>query len=283
MRDLSKRYLEEISPRKQSGWRDAEKFDYINAKLGSLKVAAVDVNDCDRLHQSMKNKPGPVQANRTLTILRSAFDFAIRLNWRPEKDNPAKLVKRFTEKPRKRYLTGEEYPRLFAVLHESRNQVVADLIRFLLTTGCRKSEAFNMKWDDVDLKAEEWTKPTTKTGDSHTVPLNAPAMEIIANQPRKSEYVFTTATGRRFTDIKKQWSAIKKDADLHNLTLHDLRHCSASLLVNDGETLPIIGELLGHSDISSTARYANVDKRAARAASDRLGRKLVEYDKKVVS
>ena len=277
MRDLAERFLADVSSRKKSGARDVEKFRYINARLGGMKVDGVTFQDCDGLHQSMRLKP--VAANRTLTILKEAFDLAIRLDWRKDKYNPAKLVKRYPEQARERYLSDEEYPRLFAELAESRNQVVADLIRFMLLTGCRKGEAFNMKWAHVDLGAKVWTKPTTKTGEPHRAPLSAPAMEVIACQPRNGDYVFATSTGRPFTDIKKQWQTIRTAAGIEDVRLHDLRHSAASVLASDGESLKIIGELLRHKDAKSTNRYAHVNQRAARAAADKLGRKLTSGGK----
>jgi integrase len=276
MRDLSKRYLAEVSSRKKSGDRDREKFEYINARLGSTKVAGVTFEDCDRLHQSMADKP--VQANRTLSILKSAFNFAIKLGWRD--DNPAQFVKRYTEQPRERYLTDAEYPRLFTALAECSHQIVADMIRFILLTGCRKSEAFQMKWSDVDLAAGVWIKPTTKIGRSHRVALSAPAMEIITRQPRNGEHVFATKNGRAFVDIKDTWTAIRKAAQIEDLHLHDLRHSAAALLASDGLSLRIIGELLGHRQASTTQRYAHVDLRASRAAAEHLGRRLSEAEPK---
>lgn len=275
MRDLSKRFLDELSPRKKSGHRDVERFRYINAKLGSMKVAAVTFQDVDRLHQSMKDKP--VQANRTLSLLKLAFRFAIKLGWRD--NNPASLVQRFTEKPRERYLTDEEYPRLFAALAASSHQVIADIIRFLLATGARRGEVANMKWADVDLKDGVWTKPITKTGRSHRVALNAPALEIIARQPRTCEHVFASKNGQRLYDVKDTWTAIRKAAGIEDVHLHDLRHSAAALLASDGLSLKIIGELLGHADAGSTARYSHVDLRAQRAASDHLGRRLMAIEK----
>jgi integrase len=226
----------------------------------------------------MASKPGKVQANRTLSILKSAFNYSIKLGWRD--DNPAQFVKRYPEQPRERYLNDAEYPRLFAALAECKHQVVADLIRFILLTGCRRSEAFQMKWADVDLGAGVWIKPTTKTGRSHRVALSAPAMEVVTRQPRSGEHVFSTKSGRAFTDIKKTWTAIRKAAQIEDLHLHDLRHSAAALLASDGLSLRIIGELLGHRQASTTQRYAHVDLRASRAAAEHLGRRLSEAEPK---
>lgn len=274
MRDLAERYLADVSARKKSRDHDELKFKrYILPRLGSYKVAGVTFEDCDRLHQSMRAKP--VQANRVLTGLKAAFKLAMRLGWRA--DNPAAYVARFPEQPRERYLTDQEYPRLFEALAKTKHQTAADIVRLLLLTGARRREVTGMRWVDVNLEGRVWSKPTTKTG-PHRVPLSAPAAAVIARQPRVSAYVFVTRTGRPFHDPKREWQAIRETAGIDDVRLHDLRHSSASLLASDGESLKIIGQLLGHRDVGSTNRYSHIDLRAARAASDKLGRKLGEYD-----
>jgi integrase len=270
MRELAKVYLEEHSSRFKSGHREKERFDmYILPRLGSIKVASVTYADCDALHRSMKAKP--VQANRTLTTLKSAFKFAIKRGWRD--DNPATLVERYSESPRERYLKDEEVPRLFKALNNCGSRAAADCIRLILLTGARRGEVQAMKWADVDLGSRTWFKPTTKTGKSHRVPLSPPAAEVIARQPQASDLVFPGRQGR-MRDLKWHWAQIREEAGLGDLHLHDLRHSAASFLASDGESLRIIGELLGHRTPVTTQRYAHIHDRAARAAAERLGRRL---------
>lgn len=269
MRELAAVYLEEHSSRLKSGGRDRERFEkYILPRLGSIKMAGVEDADIAALHRSMKDKP--VAANRTLSLLKSAFRLAIKKKWRPEKDNPAADIQRYREQARERYLEDDEFPSLFEALRNCSNQSVADAIRLLLLTAARKGEVLAMRWQDVNLKTGYWVKPTTKTGKRHKVPLNAPAMEVIARQPegQPGDYVFP---GR---DLKWHWERIRKEAGLEDVRLHDLRHSAASILATDDVSMMVIGAVLGHSDIKSTDRYAHIHDRAVRAASDRLGRRL---------
>ena len=270
MGDLAKAFGEEHCPRIKSGETHVWRFKrYILPRLGaSLKVAAVTHADVDALHRSLRHTP--VQANRVISTLKTAFNFAIPRKWITT--NPAAHVTRFAEQPRERYLTDEEVPRLFAVLANCRNQSVGDSIRLLLLTGCRRGEMLAMRWADVDLQARTWTKPTTKTGRRHRVPLSAPALKVIARQPRNSELVFPCR------DLKRWWQEIRTEAGIADMTMHDLRHSAASFLASDGESLRIIGELLGHRQASSTQRYSHVMDRAARAAAEKLGRKLTSHE-----
>lgn len=268
MGDLAKAFAEEHCPRISSGETHIWRFErYILPRMGSsLKVAAVTHADCDALHRSLKHKP--VQANRVISTLKTAFNFAIKRGWITH--NPAAHISRFAEQPRERYLTDEEVPRLFAALANCRNQAVADSLRLILLTGCRRGEMMAMRWADVDLQSGAWTKPTTKTGRRHKVPLSAPALEVIARQPRKGEFVFPCR------DLKRWWQEIRAEAGIEDMTIHDLRHSAASFLASDGESLRIIGELLGHRSPATTQRYAHIHDRAARAAAERLGRRLTE-------
>lgn len=266
MRELAERYLEKVASGKKSGDADERTVRrLILPALGSFKVEAVTYQDCEQLNRSLKATP--VMANRTLTIVKLMFKLAIREGWRG--DNPAALVEAYSEKGRERYLTDDEYPRLFQALQDEPDQRGADFIRLLLLTGARSGEVSAMRWQDVDLASATWKKPTTKTGRSHLAALSAPAMEIIARQPRDGERVFPRV-------VRHVWARVRTAAGIEDVHLHDLRHSAASLLVSDGISLKVIGEVLGHAAVSSTNRYSHVDLRARRAAAEHLGRKLTE-------
>ena len=95
----------------------------------------------------------------------------------PEASNPCRLVLKNRERRRERFLTDEELRRLGRVLDEAETcsgvsvHAVAAM-RLLLLTGCRKGEILNLKWDEVDLKANELRLPDTKTG-PRTISLSA--------------------------------------------------------------------------------------------------------------
>ncbi len=151
-----------------------------------------------------------------------------------------------------------------------------DIVRLLLLTGCRRGEALAARWTDLDLTAGTWIKPgsSTKQRSDHVTPLSAPARQLLAEirQRTNSEWVFPSdsATGHRIT-IQKDWVAICKAAKLTGLRVHDLRHSFASQLASGGASLPLIGALLGHSNPSTTHRYAHLFDDPQRAAVERVG------------
>ena len=243
--------------------------------LGRLKVAEVTFADVDGLHRKV-TKRAPIKANRTLAVLSKMFSLAIKWGWL--RDNPTKGVERNVEHGRERYLTGEELARLTAALAKHPDQQAANIIRMLLLTGARRGEVRAARWEQFDLATGTWTKPAAavKQNKSHRLPLSAPARQLLGElreaAPVDAEWVFpgNGSTGHRL-EIKKDWAAICKAADLADIHVHDLRHSFASLLVSAGYSLPFIGALLGHSEVETTGRYAHLYDDVLREATERVG------------
>jgi integrase len=132
-----------------------------------------------------------------------------------------------------------------------------------------------MRWEHVDFERGMLLLPDSKTGKKAIV-LNAPALDVLANLPRLGAYVIagqsagTKEEGPRH-DLKRPWQAVAKRAGLEGVRIHDLRHTHASVGAGAGLGLPIIGKLLGHTQASTTARYAHLDADPLRRASDRIG------------
>jgi site-specific recombinase XerD len=75
-------------------------------------------------------------------------------------------------------------------------------------------------------------------------------------------------------EIKRFWDDVRAKTDLTGLRVHDLRHTFASLLVSGGMTLPMIGKLLGHTQMQTTARYAHLFDDPLRAGVNEVGELL---------
>ena len=155
----------------------------------------------------------------------------------------------------------------------SQHQAV-NAIRLLLLTGARKGEVLTARWDQFNLDTGVWTKPgtTTKQKSVHVVPLSAPALELLRKLPRHGDFVFPShARNGHLQDIDHIWKSICDDAKISGLHIHDLRHHFASVLASSGHSLPIIGQLLGHSQAQTTARYAHLFDEAQRKATEAAG------------
>ena len=77
--------------------------------------------------------------------------------------------------------------------------------------------------------------------------------------------------GSHLTDLQHPWRRIRAKADLLNERIHDLRHSYASRALAHGESLPVIGKLLGHARVGTTAKYAHLVRGAEKAAAARTG------------
>ena len=281
MRHLAADYLEQHAvPKKRlrSVKNDRSMINrIILPRLGSKKVAAVQSRDLHLLHVSMKDTP--YQANRVLALLSKMLSLAVKWGWRS--DNPVKGIERFQEKRRERWLSDDELRRLLAVLANHQNQRAANAVRFQLLTGARLGEALKARWSDIDLERGVWTKPSHHTKQKRTehIPLSGPALVLLAEMQSKAnpteENLFPgNVTGRPLQDIKKFWKAVITEAGISEYRLHDNRHTHASHLVSSGLSLEIVGRLLGHTNPTTTKRYAHIADSPLRAATERFGAKL---------
>lgn len=200
------------------------------------------------------------RAFRIVSLLRKAFNLAMRWGWMTA--NPAVGIEANPENSRTRYLSEAEIGRLLKVLKKNPNRTSYDAILFMLLTGCRRGEAFQAQWDQFDDALKIWTKPaaTTKQRKFHRVPVSSAVTELLHKRQQRSTspFVFASHTGAALTDVKKTWARICETAGLEDFRLHDLRHTFASLLVSNGQTLPTIGAMLGHTQTQTTARYAHL-------------------------
>jgi integrase len=285
--DLVVRWRIEVAPKKRARARADDEgmiAGWILPALGRLKLTDVKHADIAALHREITAAGALIRANRVIALCSRLFRLAIV--WEMCSDNPVKGIERNPEPPRHRYLSSDEIVRLFTALETLHNRQAADIIRLLALTGARRSEVFAMRWSDLDLQAGVWLKPAaaTKQHRIHRIPLNEPAKQLLiglklaatdeaarTGRPLPA-YAFPGRGGRApIGDIKKGWAVLCRKAQLGHLHLYDLRHNYASLLVSAGYGLPLIGALLGHSQLSTTSRYAHLMDGAQRQATDELG------------
>jgi len=280
---LCDRYLSDHASRKRTGKQDQTYIDrFIRPRLGARKVESITFSDLDGLHRRLTKESGPYLANRVAALTSKMFALAIR--WGMRFDNPAKGIERNHEERRYRYLSGEELRRLTDALAACTSHAAANAVRLLLLTGARRGEVLGATWDQFDLEAGRWIKPSshTKQKREHRIPLSAPARQLLAEmraeagrnaEARKREpspYVFPGRVGTGpLVEIKSAWAWLCKAAQLDGVRLHDLRHTYASVLASGGQSLPVIGALLGHTQPGTTARYAHLFDDPLRAATER--------------
>jgi integrase len=266
-KDLADYYIKRHLPRKRasSAKNDQQTIEKVLLpKLGNLKLADISHTDITDIHHRITINGSPYRANRVVALLNKMFSLAIKNGWL--KDNPAKGIERNHEEKRERYLSDDELARLTKTLDAQPDQTVSNAIRLLLFTGSRRGEVLSATWKQFDLEEGVWSKPSahTKQKKVHTVPLSPEAVSVLSKMRAEaksiSPYLFPgPGKSGHLVEIKKGWATICATADLENLRVHDLRHSFASILVAGGATLPMIGRLLGHTQVSTTQRYAHLD------------------------
>jgi len=206
------------------------------------------------------------------------MNLAERWGMRPDGTNPCRHIERYREHRRERYLSAAETARLgdaLAVLEreEKLSGAAAAAVRLLALTGARRGEVCTLRWEYIDWERACLRLPDSKTG-AKVIPLAAPAIQLLSELPRRSEWCFPTEEGSLPLDLSRPWDRIRKRAQLPKVRIHDLRHTTASVLAAQGESLIIIGKLLGHTVPSTTARYAHLSDNPVRAAAERVGAQI---------
>lgn len=226
-------------------------------------------------------KGGPGAANRCVAILSKMFNLAEFWGWRPENSNPCRLVSKYPENPRQRFLSEDEFQRLGEVLSTAENDGLESpyaiaAIRLLLLTGARLSEILTLRWKWVDLERGFLMLPDSKTGQK-AIFLNNAAKDILKDLPRMSGNPFVIAgskPGERLINLQRPWKRIRERASLSDVRIHDLRHSFASVAASNGASLPLIGQLLGHTQPRTTQRYAHLTAKPVQELNETVGGKL---------
>ena len=283
--DLAERYLEEhvavrIKPSTQRRVRSML-HNHILPALGRMPLEAVERSDIVEFHQKLSDRP--VTANKCVKVLSHMYRLGEGWGLAPEDFNPCRAIEKYPERSRERFLTDAEFTRLGRVLDETVESrgvplTAVTALRLLMLTGCRKNEILTLRWPDVDLGAGELHLADSKTG-PRTVQLPPTAVDLLSALPRRNDspWVFpgNDRDGRYSGGgLNHAWRTVRTAAGLEDVRMHDLRHSFASRALALGETLPVIGKLLGHSDIETTARYAHLAHDSIHETAERIAESI---------
>jgi len=254
---------------------------FILPALGRLAVPEITRADVAKFHHDLRHIP--YQANRCLEVVSKMFVLAEMWGLRPDGSNPRKHIRKYPEEKRERFLSSAELRRIGEVLREMESERVelssAILAaRLLILTGCRLGEIMTLKWDYVDFDERALRLPDSKTG-KKIVHLGAPAVEYLHDAQRidGNPWVITgTLPGKPLSDLQPFWQRVRARAGVKDVRIHDLRHTFASTAVASGQGLPMIGKLLGHTQVQTTARYAHLAADPVRNAADSVATSLRE-------
>lgn len=223
---------------------------------------------------------GPGISRRSMAALSACLSWAV--DQEIVESNVVSRVKKLPQGKKNRFLSNAEARRLLETVALMRGQLrladnFADIIPLLLFTGARRNEIVELEWSEVDLDRSHIILPKhrSKTGEK-VISLSQHASSILASRPRSSRYVFASCKdpSRPVVGISRAWQRVRGEANLPDVRLHDLRHSFASFAAAQGASLLMIGKALGHSQPSTTARYAHLTHDPIRELSDGVANQI---------
>jgi integrase len=304
--EVAERYLTEFAkPRKKTKSLKADRRNlelHILPRIGDLKLSQIDRPLLIKLHASQQATP--IAANRCLALISHIFSRAEKWGLIAVGTNPCRGIDRFRENSRERYLNEEEliklgdalrtancgyltidwssYPRNDRFIRRSPEDWRAiAAIRLLLLTGARTNEILTLRWAWIDWRQGIARLPDSKTGPK-TLFLPEPALRLLEelktraqrDYPRSPFVLPGDRIATNFQGLFGAWQRIRTIARLKDLRLHDLRHVYASTAVASGDSLYIVGRILGHRRSETTQRYAHLALDPVREVANRTAAKL---------
>lgn len=275
---LAARYLDYVETYKRSADID-ERYLRIHVipKFGKRRINQLDQTEImDWLSAKVRSgQYAQSTVNRWQVILAHMLRMAKVWKMPGSEVNPLEGVKQKDPNNKvERFLTPAETQRLQAAVEASPNPLLAPIVALLLLTGCRKRELLDARWEDFRLDQRLWRIPTSKTGKPRHVPLSDDAVAVLNYLPRYGDCPFVLPnpmTMKPFRNFYNSWDTARKAAGLPDVRVHDLRHSMASNMANSGQSLYVIGQILGHSQPRTTTRYAHLSNetlhKAVNAAS----------------
>ena len=271
---VADRYMPYIRTYKRSARADDSYLrNHILPQFGDKHLDQITKHDAIEFHH--KNRASHLAigtTNRLMILLRFIFNLAIKWEIPGITENPTNGIPLFeANNARERYLSREEVQRLCVALLESKSPMLRYIVLMLILTGARKHEVLEAKWEDFDFDRRFWRIPMTKAGKSRIVPISDGVLDLLKVVPRiaGSAYLFANPkTLKHLSPITDSWHAVRAKAGLPDVRMHDLRHSFASFLINSGRSLYEVQQLLGHSSIKMTQRYAHLAPSTLLAASN---------------
>ena len=248
---------------------------FLLPEFGARRLGEITPNQVATLHYRLRETP--IMANQVISLLSRLFHKAAAAGDAPAGGNPCRFIQKYPTRSRERFLSEREFERLGTVLRELEtarkiSTSPAAALRLLMLTGCRRNEILTLRWEHVDLEHDELRLRDAKTG-ARAVPLSPTARRVVTELPRQPDnpWVFPgRKPGTRMGNLNASWQVVRKEAGLEDVRIHDLRHSFASRALALGESLPMIGKLLGHRQVQTTARYAHLARHSVKAAAGRI-------------
>jgi integrase len=254
LHDALTRYAAEVIPHKKAAVQEAsfirlwQRETLAHKMLSDITGSDVATYRDEQLAQGLK----PASVVRMLAVLSHLYTVAAK-EWGYTVDNPTLNVRKpKVANARSRRPTAEEMQRIISNLPSDEMRV---FVQLAAETAMRRSELFHLEWRCVDLEQRHVFLQDTKNGRSRSVLLSSRAVQLFESLPRVGERVFTFI--HKDTPSKAFARAVKQ-ANLHNLRLHDMRHEATSSLFERGLAVMEVASITGHRSLSMLSRYTHL-------------------------
>jgi integrase len=280
--EVWEKYFENDPGKKANTWRTEGMLykNWIKPVLGKKPMKDIQKMDLQKIKKRMKDKG---KADRsieyTLSVVRQVYNFALDNGLYsgiiPKISRKSKMIPKFDNKV-KRYLTEQEAEKLFPALME-RSIDVHDMALVSLYGGLRFGEVAALTWNDIDFENEKIFVLDTKGKTDRIIPMSEILKDMFKRRipGEKHQLIFPGKNGEKKISPSHTFDRTVDDLKLnegvterkHMLTFHGLRHSFASWLIEAGTSIYEVKELLGHSDIRLTERYAHLNDKALKGCS----------------
>lgn len=276
---------------------------HLAAKLGNMKLKDITTPKITELMQSLNLKP--ITVKKIYVVLQSIFKRGVEQGF--IRDTPCKHVILPKRRHSKKSSLDEEEIKSFLSMLDTKewDSVLKTIIKVLLFTGMRSGECLGLRWEDIDFEnrsisinynladigGKHFLTPPKTESSIRTIGMSEALRGILlahkeyqeqlvkalGSKCAHPEMVFTSSLGN-YRDRQSVYHSFKrftKGTEFSDLTLHQLRHCNATLLLNSGVDLKIVSEHLGHSGVEVTANvYADVLKSSKAKVAELISLKL---------
>jgi integrase len=286
-KEFSKQWLEDyVKPNNKYSEQLTKKYALSSSLIpffGNSPVKQISSHDIERYKAQQVNEGFSNKTIRNrLTILNKCL--ATAYEWLGLEGAPPKIKWPKCVVPEIDYLSPEECELLLS----QANGVIYEMILTALRTGMRQGELKGLQWSSIDWlnrsvavrhSRDDYRKVLVppKSNRTRHIPLDVDVYALLYQRKGGTGYVFGGRDGGPFNGYRLHWAIRKlcERSGLRRIGWHTLRHTFASHLAMRGVPLPAIKELMGHSNIATTMRYAHVAPSTLRSAIDMLNPKTM--------
>ncbi|MBI3535056.1 MAG: site-specific integrase, partial [Deltaproteobacteria bacterium] len=237
---------------------------HIKSMLGNLRFSELTRDKLYNFYLELKKKYNLSHNSIQKYHLKLCFLGDIYVERHPDKINIPRQLKDFLKRfprqePRREinFLTPDEIDKVLAELRKTTSDIAYHFTKLLVHTGMRRNEARDLKWTDIDYEGGFIHIRKSKNGKSRSIPIELGAIEALDEMPRRHEFIFVNKNGLRPNkySLREPFQRAAKRVGIEKrVDLHSLRHSYGSNKIRAGWGLKKVSMLLGHSDISLTAR-----------------------------